>query len=110
MRNVLIAAGMVLGLGLLGTGQARAADTISVHFTNGTDQRVTFFLNGGKGLETRLDAGDGSDYTMVVDDGVQPIVRIYQPQGGGKPKEFTVENGGKYIFRLKDGHIINTFE
>ena len=108
MRKILIAAGMVLGLGLLGAGQARASSTIKVHFDNGTDQKVTFFLNGGVGLETRLEAGDGSDYTMVVDDGVQPIVRIYQP-GGGK-KEFTVENGGQYIFRVKDGQIINFFK
>jgi len=110
MRTILIAASMVLGLGLLGAGQARAADTIKVHFENGTDQKVTFFLNGGKGLETRLEAGDSSDYTMVVDDGGTPTVRIYQPEGGGKPKEFTVENGGQYVFRLKDGHIINTFK
>ena len=45
---------------------------------------------------------------MVVDQGVQPIVRIYQPFGD--PLDFTVGNGGRYVFRLRNGQIINTFE
>jgi hypothetical protein len=45
---------------------------------------------------------------MVVDAGVQPIVRIYQQCG--KSRDFKVANGGRYVFRIKDGEIVNFFE
>jgi hypothetical protein len=110
LRQVLIAVGLVGALAFLAEEQLQAqqAGTIRVVFTNRTDQRVTFFLNGGQGLETRLDPGESQAYTMVVDGGVQPTVKIYQPSGG--TRTFTVANGGQYAFRLKDGEIYNYFD
>jgi hypothetical protein len=107
MRQVLVAAAMLSGLALF-TGKSQAAGPIDVTFTNKTDVKVTFFLNGGKGLETRLNAGESSSYTMGVDNGVQPIIRIYQADG--KSLDFKVENGGRYVFMFKDGKIQNCFE
>ena len=86
----------------------QAAETIKVKFTNKTDGTVTFFLNGGKGLETRLKAGESRTYTMAVDGGINPIVSIYQP--AGKKRDFSVTNGGVYAFKMKDGEIHNFFD
>jgi CHAT domain-containing protein/Tfp pilus assembly protein PilF len=89
------------------TASAKASSTIRVRFSNGTEKVVRFFLNGGRGLETQLEAGKSSDFTMVVDAGIQPTVKIYQPSG--KTREFTVADGGRYEFRVKDGEILNFF-
>lgn len=89
---------------------AQQAGKIQVTFANRTDKTVTFFLNGGQGLETRLRAGQSSGYTMVVDQGVQPTVTIYQPAGGGNPRKFNVANGGRYAFRPKNNGVENHFD
>jgi hypothetical protein len=86
--------------------QARAA-TIKVRFTNKTDLEVRFFLNGGRGLMTRLAPGASQAYNVVVDDGVQPIVGIYQTTG--ERLNFTLEDGGDYEFRIIDGKIRNAY-
>ena len=95
-------------VGSVGQAGAQPSGTIQVTFTNDTGQRVTFFLNGGLGLESRLNPGQTASYTMVVDQGVQPLVTIYQPSGARRP--FTVENGGRYAFRFKDGVITNFYD
>src|SRR5262249_34509043 len=81
MRQVVLSTLLLSALLLLTQGQAHAqpGGTIQVTFSNQTNQRVTFFLNGGLGLETRLDPGQSTNYTMAVDAGVQPTVTIYQP-------------------------------
>jgi len=89
-------------------GGTSPASTIRVNFTNGTDLPVRFFLNGGTGLETFLQPSQGSGYAMVVDPGIQPIVRIYQPTG--RTRDFTVADGERYVFRVQNGEIINFYE
>lgn len=86
----------------------QAADAIKVKFTNKTDLTVTFFLNGGNGLETRLKAGESKTYTMAVDRGIGSIVSIHQVSG--KTRDFSVTNGGVYAFKMKDGEIHNFFD
>jgi hypothetical protein len=110
LRHALVAVALLGTFAFLADGRAQAQPpgSIQVVFTNRTDQRVTFFLNGGAGLETRLDAGQSQTYTMVVDAGVPPTVKIYQPSGG--PRTFTVANGGRYAFRYKNGQIYNFFD
>jgi hypothetical protein len=112
MRQALIAMATFGALTFLTADRAEsrtnAEGTIDVKFTNATDLKVTFFLNGGQGLESHLKPGESQGFTMVVDDGVQPIVRIYQ--ASGKKLDFTVSDGGRYVFRLKDGEVINFFE
>jgi hypothetical protein len=108
IKKALVALGLLLSLFTAAQVQAQPAGTIQVTFTNRTDQRVTFFLNGGLGLETRLDPGESQSYTMVVDAGVQPVVKIYQPFGG--TRVFTVDNGGQYAFRYENGEIHNFFD
>ncbi len=90
------------------TPSPAATTKIRVQFTNRTDQEVTFFLNGGTGLTTRLKAGQTEGYTMVVDPGVAPIVGIFQADG--KRLDFTVANDQKYAFKLEDGKIKNFFD
>ena len=52
---------------LMTTGEtAQAGGTIKVKFTNKTNRTVTFFLNGGKGLETRVKAGVSGGVTVVT--------------------------------------------
>jgi hypothetical protein len=60
------------------------------------------------GLETSLFPGASQTYNMVVDSGIQPIVRIYQPTGYSR--DFTVTHGGRYVFRVQNGEIINFYE
>ncbi len=112
MRHVLCALALLGCLAFLegGKAQAQPAGTIKVVFTNRTNQQVTFFLNGGEGLETRLGPGQSQTYTMGVDAGVPPSVKIYQPDGGGGPRTFSVANGGRYAFRYKNGGIENIFD
>ena len=84
------------------------AITIEVVFTNRTDQQVKFFLNGGAGLTTTLDAGQSQTFDMVVDPGVEAIVGIYQ--ASGKRLDFTIPSRGRYAFQAKDGEIQNFFD
>ena len=81
--------------------------TFEVTFTNGTSAKVTFFLNGGKGLETTLNPKESKTYTMQADQGVQPQVQIYQSDG--KKLGFSVAKDGRYIFGVKEGRIENFF-
>jgi hypothetical protein len=113
MRNStkrIVTAVVVLGLtvGAVGLARAQPAGTINVQFANGINREVIFFLNGGEGLETRLQPGQVQNYTMVVNQGVQPIVSIYQPNGGRR--NFTVQNGGQYVFRYNNGGIENFYQ
>jgi WD40 repeat protein len=81
---------------------------IKVAFTNRTDQRVTFALVGEKVSEARLEPGQSRTYTMAVEAGVQPAVKINQP--AGESLSFAVADGGKYAFRYKDGQVHNFFD
>ena len=110
MRRLVITMAL-LGCLLLLQGrpaQAQPAGRINVTFTNRTNLKVTFFLNGGEGLETRLNPGQSQTYDMAVDKGVQPGVSIFQ--ASGKKLNFSVENGGRYVFRVEGGVIKNFFE
>jgi|HubBroStandDraft_6_1064221.scaffolds.fasta_scaffold634108_1 hypothetical protein len=80
---------------------------IKVTFKNLTHYDVAFFLNGGAGLNTRLNAGLSQSFNMVVDPGVQPIVGIYQLNG--QRLNFTVSDGGSYAFIVQNGNIVNSF-
>jgi hypothetical protein len=81
--------------------------TIQVTFTNETSLPVYFYLNGGSGLNTSLAAGESQNYTMVVDAGGQPVIRIKQPSG--QYQSFTVSDGGDYAFRVMQGKIKNCY-
>jgi predicted Ser/Thr protein kinase len=93
---------------LLAAARGSTVSEIQVHFVNKADVPVSFFLNGGTGLNTHLDPGQHQAFNMVVDPGVQPIVGIYQP-GGGR-LDFTVAENGRYAFNYKDGKIINFYD
>jgi hypothetical protein len=83
------------------------ASFIKVTFKNLTHYNVAFFLNGGAGLHTTLNAGLSQSFNMVVDPGVQPIVGIYQLNG--QRLDFTVSNNGHYAFIMQNGKIVNAF-
>lgn len=72
--------------------------SIPVSFTNETKGTVSFSLNGGSGLSTRLAPGQSIDLKMVVDPGVQPIVGI--TQADGSKLNFKVHKDGRYWFRM----------
>jgi hypothetical protein len=80
---------------------------IKVTFKNLTHYNVAFFLNGGTGLNTKLDAGKVQSFNMVVNPGVQPIVGIYQFDG--QRLNFTVSDNGSYAFIVQNGKIVNAF-
>lgn len=84
-----------------------AVSWIKVTFKNLTHYDVAFFLNGGAGLTTKLNAGLMQSFNMVVDPGVQPIVGIYQLDG--QRLDFTVSNNGSYAFIVQNGKIVNSF-
>ena len=90
----------------LARGEA-VADTITVTFTNNTDVKVKFILNGGKGATFSLKPGETKSYTQVVDGGVQPTIRIYQADGG--TLSFTTEDGGDYSIMADDQGKIKNF-
>ncbi|HVS38224.1 MAG TPA: hypothetical protein VMS17_21875 [Gemmataceae bacterium] len=103
---ILAASALPLG----GETKAYSAPTsrIYVTFTNNTNLQVGFFLNGGGGLQTSLAPGATQSYTMVVDPGVQPIIRINQLTGPSLA--FTVQDGGNYSIQVDaDGKIRNFY-
>jgi hypothetical protein len=61
-----------------------------------------------KRLVAVLDPERSGTFNMVVDAGVQPLVKIYQATG--TTKEFSVADGGKSVFRVKDGENWNFYE
>jgi uncharacterized membrane protein len=92
-------------LNLKGNNPPPANKTIRVTFTNRTNQRVNFFLNGGKGLNTGLNAGQTSSYNVAVSPNVTPAVSINQPKGPAL--SFSLMDGGNYEFRFENGKIKN---
>lgn len=92
-----------------GGGRAKEARhvRVGVRFANRTAGRVSFSLNGGKGMSTALNPGESGGYTMVVDEGVKPLVSISQTDGRTLP--FTVSDGGDYEFRMNHGRIENAY-
>jgi hypothetical protein len=82
--------------------------SINVHFRNGTTSPVAFFLNGGNGLRTSLPAHVKQLYNVVVDQGIAPFVGIFQHNG---PRlDFSIANGGHYVFLAQDGKVKNFFD
>lgn len=94
-------------IGVKRAGGGGGVSFIKVTFKNLTHYNVAFFLNGGAGLNTKLDAGTIQSFNMVVDPGVQPIVGIYQLDG--QRLDFTVSNNGSYAFIVQNGKIVNAF-
>lgn len=94
-------------IGVKRAGGGRGVSFIKVTFKNLTDYNVTFFLNSGAGLNTKLNAGNIQSFNMVFDPGVQPIVGIYQLDG--QRMDFAVRNKGSYAFIVKNGKIVNVF-
>ena len=94
-------------IGVKRAGGGEGVSFIKVTFKNLTHYNVAFFLNGGAGLNTKLDAGKIQSFNMVVDPGVQPIVGIYQLDG--QRLDFTVSNNGSYAFIVQNGKIVNAF-
>jgi hypothetical protein len=88
-------------------GGGGVASHIKVTFKNLTHYNVAFYLNGGAGLNTKLNAGMVQGFNMVVDPGVQPIVGIYQFDG--QRLDFTVTNNGSYAFVVQNGKIVNAY-
>jgi hypothetical protein len=98
------------GLFLVASGaRCLAADTIEVRFTNRTSYNVAFYLNGGQGLETRLNPGESKVYNMVVDPGVAPFIGIHQLNGRPR-RDFSLSNYGRYVFRFENGVFVNSFD
>ena len=87
---------------------ALAGDQINVTFKNRSGYDVAFYLNGGDGLETTLADGSSQSYSVEVDPGVEPIVRIHQPEGDDL--DFWIEDGGSYVFRMQNGRIVNDYD
>lgn len=87
---------------------ARAAEKISVSFTNRSGYEVAYYLNGGKGLNARLANGKTANWKVVVDPGVPPIVRIHQVEG--KSLDFNLADGVQYVFVVRNGKIVNAFK
>jgi len=79
-----------------------------VTFTNRSGYDVAFYLNGGAGIEATLADGKSATWTVVVDPGVEPFVRIHQVKG--KSLEFSLQDGGRYVFRVEGGKIVNALE
>jgi hypothetical protein len=82
--------------------------SINVHFRNGTSAPVAFYLNGGSGLRTSLPAHGSQLYHVVVDEGIAPLVGIYQQHGGRL--DFSIANAGHYVFQVQDGKIRNFYD
>lgn len=87
---------------------ASAADKIHVTFTNRSGYEVSYFLNGGKGVNARLANGKTATWKVTVDPGIAPIVRIHQVKG--KSLDFTLSNGGQYVFEVQKGKIVNAYK
>ncbi len=87
---------------------ASAAEKIRVTFTNRSGYEVGYYLSGGGGVEARL--ADGKTYTwnVTVDPGVKPFVRIHQVKG--KSRQFSIQDGGQYVFKVQNGQIINAYK
>lgn len=94
-------------IGVKKPGSGGGVDFIKVTFKNLTHFDVAFFLNGGAGLNTKLNAGNIQSFNMVVDPGGQPIVGIYQLDG--QRLDFTVSDNGSYAFIVQNGKIVNAF-
>ena len=116
MKHILACAAILAASALPFGGESKAnasprgytTAAISVTFTNNTNLQVGFFLNGGAGLRTSLAPGATQSYTMVVDPGVQPVIRINQLTGPSLA--FTVEDGGDYSIQVDaDGKIRNFY-
>jgi hypothetical protein len=98
----------LMALFFLGSTLHVAASTIKVTFTNHSGYNVAFFLNGGRGLEARLKNEQSSSYTMTVDRGGAPEIRIHQVEG--PDKVFSLEDKGRYVIRMEHGKIVNAYE
>lgn len=86
---------------------AQAGDTIKVRFENGTDQIVHFFLKGGKGMETKLNAGQKASFTMSVDKDDVPAITIRKAEKN-EDVDYLLADGGSFIFVLDEhGNIVN---
>lgn len=90
-----------------GAAKPMAGNQIQVSFANHSGYEVGFFLNGGGGVEARLADGKTESWTVTVDPGQTPIVRIHQVQG--ESLEFTLEHGGEYQFVVQGGKIVNAY-
>lgn len=82
--------------------------SIRVRFTNKTNVVVSFFLNGGAGLNFSLSPGTSESFNVIVDRDVQPIVGINQLEGGRL--NFTIANQTSYAFEFQNGKIVNAFD
>ena len=81
---------------------------IVVRFRNDTGGSVGFFLNGGSGLTTSLAPGASRSFNVVVNQGIQPAVTIFQSGGGGL--SFSISQNGQYVFKVDRGQIKNFFD
>lgn len=92
----------------MGSPLHAAPSSIEVTFTNRSGYEVAFFLNGGEGMEARLKSNKSSTYTMVVDQGGAPEIKIHQVKG---PDEvFSLKDKGRYVLKSEGGKIINADE
>ena len=83
--------------------------SINVTFTNRCGYKVAYRLNGGGGTSDTIAGGRSKSWTVAVDPGVEPVVIIIQNKG--KPLSFTLQDGGRYVFREnKAGKIVNFHE
>jgi hypothetical protein len=99
---------IISGLLALFISAVEAGD-ITVTITNKTKDDVGFFLNGGRGLETELKKGETQVYSMVVDAGKPPTMKILNATVNGQTRFFTLKNGGHYVLHLdKNGNLVST--
>lgn len=98
----------LLALVFLATSLHAAPSTIEVTFTNHSGYEVAFFLNGGEGMEGRIKDKASTTYTMTVDKGVAPEIKIHQVKG--PDQVFSVKDKGRYVLKMEDGKIVNSYE